>query len=126
MNRQPAAIYLFFISLLFFTSGSSPMFSFLKRKIQDVTSPAETIPAAEPQKRAWLSRLKTGLTKTSSSFTRLFVGAKIDDNLYEELEAALLMSDAGVEATQWLLDALKRQVKEDHLLEAEQVKKALH
>jgi fused signal recognition particle receptor len=35
----------------------------------------------------------------------LFVGAKIDDALYDELEAALLMSDAGVDATEFLLTA---------------------
>ncbi|MBS1186904.1 MAG: ftsY [Burkholderiaceae bacterium] len=70
-------------------------------------------------------RLKSGLSKTSSSLTTLFVGAKIDDALYEELETALLMSDAGVNATQSLLDALKRKVKEERLTEAEQVKAAL-
>lgn len=83
-------------------------------------------PAPEPeQKRSWLSRLKAGLAKTSSNLTTLFVGARIDDDLYEELEAALLTSDAGVEATQFLLDGLKKKVKEEKLTEAEQVKAAL-
>lgn len=82
--------------------------------------------AAEPeQKRSWLSRLKAGLAKTSSNLTTLFIGARIDDDLYEELEAALLTSDAGVEATQFLLDGLKKKVKEDKLTDAEQVKAAL-
>jgi fused signal recognition particle receptor len=65
-----------------------------------------------------MARLKAGLSKTSSNLSILFVGAKIDDDLYDELEAALLMSDAGVEATAYLLDALKRKVKEDKLLDA--------
>lgn len=82
--------------------------------------------APEPeQKRSWLSRLKAGLAKTSSNLTTLFIGARIDDDLYEELEAALLTSDAGVEATQFLLDGLKKKVKEDKLTDAEQVKAAL-
>ncbi|HYD79109.1 MAG TPA: signal recognition particle-docking protein FtsY [Paucimonas sp.] len=88
----------------------------------------EIVPAAPPpaeEKRSWLSRLKAGLAKTSSNLTTLFVGAKISDDLYEELESALLMSDAGVEATQWLLDALKRKVKDERLTEAAQVKAAL-
>ncbi len=89
----------------------------------------EEIVAAAPvpaeQKRTWLSRLKAGLSKTSTNLTTLFVGAKIDDDLYEELESALLMSDAGVEATQALLDALKRKVKEEKLIDAAQVKTAL-
>lgn len=88
----------------------------------------EIIPAAPPppeQKQSWLQRLKTGLAKTSTNLTTLFVGAKIDDDLYEELESALLMSDAGVEATQFLLDALRKKVKSEKLTDAEQVKSAL-
>jgi fused signal recognition particle receptor len=87
--------------------------------------PAPIEPAPVEQKRSWLSRLKAGLAKTSSSLTTLFVGARIDDDLYEELESALLMADAGVEATQFLLDSLKKKVKEEKLTEAEQVKAAL-
>ncbi|MES2537764.1 MAG: signal recognition particle-docking protein FtsY [Pseudomonadota bacterium] len=85
------------------------------------------IPAATPAetKKSWLTRLKTGLAKTSTNLTTLFVGAKIDDDLYEELESALLMSDAGVEATQFLLNGLKKRVKEQKLTEAAQVKTAL-
>jgi len=82
--------------------------------------------AAKPEPRQnWMSRLKAGLSKTSANLSLLFVGAKIDDELYDELEAALLMSDAGVDATEYLLEALKRKVKEDKLLDAAQVKDAL-
>ncbi|KQV51122.1 MULTISPECIES: signal recognition particle-docking protein FtsY [unclassified Duganella] len=84
----------------------------------------ETAARPEP-KQSWMSRLKAGLSKTSANLSILFVGAKIDDDLYDELEAALLMSDAGVDATEYLLDALKRKVKEDKLLDAAQVKEAL-
>jgi fused signal recognition particle receptor len=90
---------------------------------QDVI--VETQAEGAPAKLSWIARLKQGLAKTSSSLTTLFVGAKIDDDLYEELEAALLTSDAGVEATLHLLDNLKRKVKEEKLTEAEQVKAAL-
>jgi fused signal recognition particle receptor len=82
-------------------------------------------PVAAEQKRSWLSRLKSGLSKTSSNLSTLFVGAKIDDDLYEELESALLVSDAGVDATHFLLNALKKKVKEEKLTEAAQVKAAL-
>lgn len=91
--------------------------------IQEELIPA-TASAAE-QKQSWLTRLKTGLAKTSSNLTTLFVGAKIDDDLYEELESALLVSDAGIDATQFLLNALKKKVKEDKLTDAQQVKAAL-
>jgi fused signal recognition particle receptor len=83
-------------------------------------------PAAEPAaKKSWLERLKSGLSKTSAGLTGIFVGAKIDEDLYEELETALLMSDAGVEATQYLLDALREKVRAERLTDPQQVKAAL-
>lgn len=83
-------------------------------------------PSVSPeQKHSWLTRLKSGLSKTSSNLTTLFIGAKISDELFEELESALLMSDAGVDATQFLLAALKKKVKNEKLTEAAQVKTAL-
>jgi fused signal recognition particle receptor len=77
------------------------------------------------KKRSWMARLKAGLSKTSNNLSLLFVGARIDEDLYEELESALLMSDAGMDATQYLLDNLRRKVKEDKLLDAAAVKGAL-
>ncbi|MGX4641715.1 signal recognition particle-docking protein FtsY [Massilia sp. SYSU DXS3249] len=77
------------------------------------------------KKKSWMTRLKAGLSKTSSNLSLLFVGARIDEDLYEELESALLMSDAGMDATQHLLDSLRRKVKEDKLLDAAAVKAAL-
>ena len=91
----------------------------------EVTDIIEAAAPAPEAKRSWLSRLKAGLAKTSSNLTTLFIGARINDDLYEELEAALLTSDAGVEATMYLLDALKKKVKEEKLTEASQVKAAL-
>ena len=52
------------------------------------------------------------MRKTGSSIAQVFTGTQIDDALYEELEAALLMADAGVKATEFLLADLKRRVKE--------------
>ncbi|WP_028227689.1 signal recognition particle-docking protein FtsY [Paraburkholderia ferrariae] len=83
-------------------------------------------PAPEPAaKQSWLTRLKSGLAKTSSNLTSIFVNAKIDDDLYEELETALLMSDAGVDATEYLLETLRQKVRTERLTEAVQVKEAL-
>ncbi|PLZ03421.1 signal recognition particle-docking protein FtsY [Burkholderia sp. WAC0059] len=83
-------------------------------------------PAPEPAaKQSWLSRLKSGLSKTSSNLASIFVNAKIDDDLYEELETALLMSDAGVDATGYLLDTLRAKVRAERLTDAAQVKVAL-
>jgi fused signal recognition particle receptor len=77
------------------------------------------------KKKSWMARLKAGLSKTSNNLSLLFVGARIDEDLYEELESALLMSDAGMDATQYLLDKLRSKVKEEKLLDAAAVKAAL-
>jgi fused signal recognition particle receptor len=76
-------------------------------------APAAPSPAPSPAARqGWLDRLKAGLRKTGSSIATVFTGTQIDEALYEELEAALLMADTGVAATTHLLADLKRRVKE--------------
>ncbi len=81
--------------------------------IAPVAKPAPAPAAAPAAPRAsWMDRLRAGLRKTGGSIAGVFTGTKIDDQLYEELEEALLMADAGVKATQFLLDDLKRRVKE--------------
>jgi len=88
----------------------------------------EIVPPPEPEaaaKKSWLTRLKSGLSKTSSNLTGIFIGTKIDEDLYEELETALLMSDAGVDATEFLLEALREKVRAERLSEPQQVKAAL-
>ena len=85
---------------------------------------ALTAAAAEPapKRQAWLDKLKAGLRKTGSSIASVFTGTQIDDALYEDLEAALLMADTGTAATQFLLDDLKRRVKESKTTEPQAVK----
>ncbi len=75
----------------------------------DVTTPESPPPT---HRQGWLGRLREGLRKTGRSITSVFAGNRIDEVLYEELEAALLMSDAGVAATQYLLDDLKRRARD--------------
>jgi fused signal recognition particle receptor len=89
---------------------------------EEILPPPEPDPAA---KKSWLSRLRNGLSKTSNNLTGIFVSAKIDEDLYEELETALLMSDAGVDATEYLLESLREKVRAERLTEASQVKNAL-
>ncbi|MDP3701613.1 MAG: signal recognition particle-docking protein FtsY [Hylemonella sp.] len=93
------------------------MFSFFKKKV-----PAESSAPAAAERQGWLSKLKSGLRKTGASISTVFTGTQIDDALYEQLEEALLMADAGVAATQFLLDDLKRRVKESKTTEPAAVK----
>lgn len=65
----------------------------------------------EPAKKpGFFARLKQGLAKTSqnlgSGLASLFVGKKIDDDLYEELETQLLLADVGMDTTQKLIKQL--------------------
>jgi fused signal recognition particle receptor len=86
--------------------------------------PVPTLPAPPPEadRRGWLGRLAQGLRKTGSGIAQVFTGARIDDALYDDLEAALLQADAGVGATQWLLEDLKRRVKTTRTTEPSAVK----
>jgi fused signal recognition particle receptor len=127
------------------------MFSFFKKKPAATPAPAP-VPAAAPapapagsligsalvqpmeipvpapvapERQRWLDKLTTGLRKTGSGIAAVFTGAQIDDQLYEELESALLMADAGVKATQHLLDEVKRRVQASGATRPVQVKNIL-
>ncbi len=85
------------------------MFGFQKK---DHVSP-------EAPKLSWTERLKVGLSRTRVTLNTplgdLFARGKIDEELLEELESTLLMADCGVEATQWLLDELRAQVRKQRI-----------
>jgi fused signal recognition particle receptor len=74
---------------------------------------------------SFLAKLKDGLKKTNRAIAEVFTGKQIDDDLYEELEAALLMSDAGVAATAYLLNDLKARVKATKASDSLQVRALL-
>jgi len=110
------------------------MFKFFKKKSQEPEVPSAIDASATGSTSAasttvsatsWVQKLKSGLSRTSSNLSTLFTGTKIDEDLYDELESALLMADAGVAATTQLLDALKARVKQDKLTDSAQVKHAL-
>jgi fused signal recognition particle receptor len=93
-----------------------------------VTSPpssAPTLAPPTPERAGWMAKLRGGLSKTRSGLTGLFSRTKIDDQLLEELEDALLMSDAGVDATRELLSELREQVRINRIEDSEQVRTIL-
>ncbi len=87
--------------------------------------PPATAPASAPPRSRWFDRLREGLRKTGSGIAQVFTGTRIDDALYEDLEAALLQADAGVAATEYLLGDLKRRVREAKATEPAAVKALL-
>lgn len=90
-------------------------------------APVASSTAQRPKsdRKSWLARLKDGLSRTGSNISSLFVGVKVDENLFEELETALIMADAGMEATESLLGKLRTKVKKDRIEDAQTVKHAL-
>lgn len=72
----------------------------------------ETIeePQPKPEKKGFFTRLKEKLTKTKQSIgsglANLFLGKKIDDELYEDLETQMLMADVGVDTTLKIINRL--------------------
>lgn len=114
------------------------MFSFFKKKPLPESAPVSAMPAASlaapvpvpapaaeapaAPRTSWLDKLRAGLRKTGSSIATVFTGTQIDDALYEELEAALLMADAGTAATAHLLADLKQRVKDSKATEPAAVK----
>jgi fused signal recognition particle receptor len=83
------------------------------------------VPAEQPDRRPWMAKLRQGLSRTRTNLAGIFVGVRVDEALFEELETALLVSDAGVETSAWLLQALRDKVKRERLEEAAQVREAL-
>ncbi len=75
---------------------------------------------------AFLDKLKAGLAKTKNALfgqidevLKAFV--KVDEDLLDELEELLIMSDVGVNATEEIIDRLRDEVKAGRLKEKEQV-----
>ncbi len=75
----------------------------------------------------FFARLKQGLGKTRASINDkldsvLKMFKKVDDELYEELEEALIMADVGVDTSLYIISELRNKVKEKKITEAEDVK----
>lgn len=99
------------------------MFSFLKKK---PGLPDGVQPAPDHSESGWFGKLKFGLARTGGQLADLFNrSGKIDAELYEELETILITADVGMDATSALLADVRRQVKEQNLSLAVQLKEAL-
>ena len=82
------------------------------------------------EKKGFWSRLVSGLSKTRdnivSGIDAVFNGfSNIDDDFYEEIEEILIMSDIGVNATEAIIENLKKKVKENHIKDPAECKELL-
>lgn len=75
-------------------------------------------------------KLKTGLTKTRDGLQDkinevLNLAVTIDDDLYEELEEILIVSDIGMDTTVEIIDRLKVKIRKEKINDPQMVKPAL-
>ena len=85
---------------------------------------------AANEKSRFFSRLKLGLQKTRDSLTdgidRVVNGpAEIGPELWEELEEVLLVSDVGSSVMSWVMEELKKCVRESLIREKKEIIKIL-
>lgn len=75
-------------------------------------------------------KIKGGLKKTRDNISSRVGGIitsfkKIDEDFYDELEETLILCDIGVEATQSVIDRLRKDVREQKITETSDVKELL-
>ena len=78
----------------------------------------------------FFDKLKNGLSKTKTSINEKINNVfstfrKVDEELLEELEEALIMSDVGMETSEKIISQLRDKIKKEKIEDAEQVKEAL-
>ena len=78
----------------------------------------------------FFDKLKEGLNKTKTSFDKKINNAfstfrKVDEELLEELEEILIMSDVGMETSLNIISNLRNRIKKENIKEVEEVKQAL-
>ncbi|MFL0195937.1 signal recognition particle-docking protein FtsY [Clostridium sp. WILCCON 0269] len=70
--------------------------------------------------KGFFNKLKNGLEKTKNNLTEkvtdlLSRAVSIDEELYEELEEILITCDIGVETTLYIIESLKKKIKENKI-----------
>lgn len=103
---------------------------------EEPTEEAQETPAEEsaeeekPAKMGFFAKLKAGLDKTRKNILGGVDGVlgaftKIDEDLFEELEEALIMADMGVQTTMDIVENLRKRVKREHATDPAVIKDML-
>ncbi len=93
-------------------------------------TPVEEPAEEEKPKKGFFARLKEGLGKTRKNIlgsvdSVLGAFTKIDEDLFEELEEALIMADLGVQTTMDICDTLRKRVKREGVTDPSMIKHML-
>lgn len=79
--------------------------------------------------KSMFDRLKKGLEKTkkqlSDTFSSISFGRKIDESLFEDIEIVLLKADVGIDATEEIIEFLRKESKKRKITEGEKLKELL-
>ena len=75
----------------------------------------------------FFDKFKQGIQKTRESVSQsidnaLKIFKKIDDEVYDELEEAMILSDMSADSASYIIEELKKKVKEKRLTEADELK----
>ncbi|NMA83147.1 MAG: signal recognition particle-docking protein FtsY [Epulopiscium sp.] len=97
----------------------------------DITNPVvESMEQKNEKKKGFFNKLVEGLTKTRENILGgvdqvLKSFRKIDEELFEELEEALIMADIGVPTTMKIIESLREEVKIRKITEVDHLKDVL-
>lgn len=100
-------------------------------EVTEEAAPAEEAQEEEkPAKIGFFAKLKAGLDKTRKNILGGVDGVlgaftKIDEDLFEELEEALIMADLGVQTTMDIVENLRKRVKREHATDPSVIKDML-
>lgn len=90
----------------------------------------EDVSETDTEKKGFFAKLKAGLDKTRKNILGgvdnvLGSFTKIDEDLFEELEEALIMADLGVQTTMDIVENLRKRVKKEHTTDPSVIKDML-
>ena len=90
-----------------------------KEKVDEISLDKED---SAKVKKSFFERLKKTRENLAYGLSALIVGKKIDEDLYEDLETALLTADLGVDTTEYVINKLKEESKARDLHDANALK----
>ena len=97
-------------------------------EIEETTETSDEEPISdEPVKKGFFAKLIGGLEKTRKSFNDkidsvLSIFSSVDEDLFEELEEALILADVGVATSTYIIERLRQSVKENKIKEPSEIK----
>ena len=107
-----------------------------EKSVEETAAEPEAVPEEAPvqepvkEKKGFFARLKEGLDKTRKNIlggvdTVLGSFTKIDEDLFEELEEALIIADMGVQTTMDIVENLRQRVKKERATDPAVIKDML-